>query len=553
MWYEHTLSPMTRATPKKARLCGEYLPTIQFVLAFGSFQALYYIVGDEFGLARQPEEPLPGKTIVIVDGSKMAENPGSATDYMLNNPEAVLTFDSKGMRVENQFDRERKRQRDAQAAAVPPPQSPSPPPAPPEPEPAEPAPSPSSTPPPTRPAPPSTPKPADNDVVDTAAPATTTTAGTGKAATATAGAAFVNKTSNAANSTADADSPPRPEEGAEPADCAAGDERSTAADSANAPAGATDSDSTEDWATVEEGDTGDEEGEGDEDVFGLEDLEDEAGTGDEGGTAGVGGAPANRAAQAEAEAREWRPEAAQRRPAYLWAQNASHVFVTVRLAAGERRREPDVRFESRRAVFALSPTPPEEGVRLVLELLRPVEPAGCSWTRTGRGALLRIAKAAPRHWPRLLASERSDGKQGIDWTRWQHPLAEEAERSEAQRAEFGRLNARRVREVRRMMPIFEELLKDFQAARGGWAGARAAAAARAGVSGRAAAAASRRRAHSAQAAAGRRPAPGEPGEGAKAGRGDAFAARVPAAGHARQRPQHAELEGVSETPAAAGR
>ena len=51
------------AAKPKAAWWREYLPPwLQFAVVFGSLQGLYYLFGDEFGLARQPEEPLPGKT-----------------------------------------------------------------------------------------------------------------------------------------------------------------------------------------------------------------------------------------------------------------------------------------------------------------------------------------------------------------------------------------------------------------------------------------------------------------------------------------------------------
>lgn len=102
---------------------------------------------------------------------------------------------------------------------------------------------------------------------------------------------------------------------------------------------------------------------------------------------------------------------------------------------------------------------------LALELYRPLRPGESSWHMGSRGVVLRLRKRAQMHWPRLLRSATADGKQGIDWSRWEHPLAEAAEQEESKREKFQRLNSARAREMRELRPRFDEALRSFAAAR----------------------------------------------------------------------------------------
>jgi hypothetical protein len=156
-----------------------------------------------------------------------------------------------------------------------------------------------------------------------------------------------------------------------------------------------------------------------------------------------------------------------RRPSYLWAQNRSHLFITVALSLTERHRSPIVTFEPMRVLFSLPAADgggAYEAVGLDLELLRRVMPEGCSCGASSRGPLLRLRKQREAHWPRLLRGLGPDTKQGVDWSRWSHPAASQADRSEALREEFGRLTEVRSREIGAMLPRFEKLIKVFDEA-----------------------------------------------------------------------------------------
>lgn len=154
-------------------------------------------------------------------------------------------------------------------------------------------------------------------------------------------------------------------------------------------------------------------------------------------------------------------DAAARRPSYVWAQNNTHTFVTVSLTPEERRGAlPQVHFASQTMSVAIPET-----LALSLETYRKVLPAGCGWQITNRGVLLRLQKRTPMHWPRLLKSAGNDVKQGVDWTRWAHPEAEEAERAEDLREEFVRRSAQRERDMAQLRPRFQQALTTFKAVR----------------------------------------------------------------------------------------
>ena len=196
---------------------------------------------------------------------------------------------------------------------------------------------------------------------------------------------------------------------------------------------------------------------------------------------------------------------AARRPSYVWAQNGTHVFVTVSLTPEERRRVPPPRVSigsrdfrvlvAAANVYATPATPTaaatsasdpadaaadaathatrgaatfgddDAAVALALDLYRPLRPELCSWHLSNRGVVLRLRKRAIMHWPRLLRSAAADGKQGVDWARWDHPEAELAVQADAKRDEFRRLNAARAKEMKELRPRFDASLRAFSDAR----------------------------------------------------------------------------------------
>ena len=179
------------------------------------------------------------------------------------------------------------------------------------------------------------------------------------------------------------------------------------------------------------------------------------------------------------------PATAVRRPTYVWAQNSTHVFVTVSLTAEERRGpKPQVSFGSRQ-FQVIAPTASsrsastaatattaattdgnaaEIAAEISLELYRPLRPSDCDWRMGSRGVVLRLRKRASMHWERLLRAAKHDGKQGVDWARWSHPEAEVAERHERMREQFAERNSAREREIAVLRPRFQQALDAFQAA-----------------------------------------------------------------------------------------
>ena len=123
--------------PSPLWLTPEQLNTAGFVLFFGLCQATYVFI------LRKPvpmHEPGPDKTIVILDGSGISAGKETSLDQLMQNPAAVVTFDSYGNRKS------------------PPPSSPQPSTKPPKPPP-PPSPQPPSLPPPPQPSPPLQPSP----------------------------------------------------------------------------------------------------------------------------------------------------------------------------------------------------------------------------------------------------------------------------------------------------------------------------------------------------------------------------------------------------------
>ena len=159
-----------------------------------------------------------------------------------------------------------------------------------------------------------------------------------------------------------------------------------------------------------------------------------------------------------------------RHPSYVWAQNRTHAFLTLKLERDERARTPtldcDANVLRARVPGADSADPGGTTcVSIALELYRGIDPSSCHWQQTNRGLLLRLKKAAPAHWRRLLHSDEYDAKQGIDWTRFSHPDATRAERRESREEEFERLDTIRMKEVAKLRPRFDALLGEFAAAR----------------------------------------------------------------------------------------
>lgn len=162
---------------------------------------------------------------------------------------------------------------------------------------------------------------------------------------------------------------------------------------------------------------------------------------------------------------------AARRPTYVWAQNTSHAFVTVSLNKDERQQTPRVSFGTRRLRVQLAAddgigaggTGAEGGVDLELETYKQLVPDACGWQSTNRGVLLRLRKRTERHWPRLLKGITPDGKQGVDWGRFDHPDVEVAERRANGRALFDERSAAREADMRTLRPQFEQYLSRFRA------------------------------------------------------------------------------------------
>ena len=158
------------------------------------------------------------------------------------------------------------------------------------------------------------------------------------------------------------------------------------------------------------------------------------------------------------------PPLAIRKPTYVWAQNGSHTFVTLRLNTEERRIEPHVRFGSRG--FDVKVPAVDRSIELTLEVYKQVWADACGWSMTSRGLLLRLRKRAPNHWPRLLKDGvGNEGPAGVDWTRWNHPVAEQAVQRESDRDQFDRLNAARIKELQELRPQFQRYLTTFQEAK----------------------------------------------------------------------------------------
>lgn len=176
-------------------------------------------------------------------------------------------------------------------------------------------------------------------------------------------------------------------------------------------------------------------------------------------------APAEPAEPAEPAAA---PPTTARRPSYVWAQNKTHVFVTASVPRSARRAPPEVSFASRAARLYL----PAEGTAarleafdLELQLLRRIRPQSSSWQPSSRGPTLRLHKEKRGHWPRLLTEEEGyDAKQGTDWRRWHHPEVDRAEKRDLNRDRYMRLSHARRKEMEALLPRFDELLKAWAAA-----------------------------------------------------------------------------------------
>ena len=151
-----------------------------------------------------------------------------------------------------------------------------------------------------------------------------------------------------------------------------------------------------------------------------------------------------------------------RRLSYVWAQNASHLFVTAKVAREERRPAPRVDVREGAVELRLRSA---AGGYLRLALLRRIVPSQSSWGPASGGILLRLHKEEEGHWERLLADASDGGRGGVDWSRWQHPIAEQSTAIEAARALYHEHNAVRVRKIKKLRPRFEALIKALSAAR----------------------------------------------------------------------------------------
>ena len=173
-------------------------------------------------------------------------------------------------------------------------------------------------------------------------------------------------------------------------------------------------------------------------------------------------AEAAEAAEAAAEAAAAREAEAAERPSYVWAQNVSHVFVTVSVPTSRLGlRAVDVTIGSRALRVRVGPGNGEPPLLLELELLRPVDEASSFWRVSARGPHATLVKAEAKQWSRLLRERGPDNKQSVDWGRWSHPEVTRAADREAKRDEFARRSHARQKEARgELMPraqvIFDE-------------------------------------------------------------------------------------------------
>ena len=155
-----------------------------------------------------------------------------------------------------------------------------------------------------------------------------------------------------------------------------------------------------------------------------------------------------------------------RRPHYVWAQNRTHLFVTLRLETAERALRLRVNFGPRSLSASSSAQAvgtAAAGVSCIsihLDLYRSIRPPSSHWQTTNRGILLRAHKERHGHWNRLLQSDAYDGKQGIDWARFSHPDATRAEHREGREAQFDERNAARMRAIGALRPRFDVLLRE---------------------------------------------------------------------------------------------
>ena len=178
--------------------------------------------------------------------------------------------------------------------------------------------------------------------------------------------------------------------------------------------------------------------------------------------AAAAAAEATEAAEAAAEAAAAREAEAAERPSYVWAQNVSHVFVTVSVPTSRLSlRAVDVTIGSRALRVRVGPGNGEPPLLLELELLRPVDEASSFWRVSARGPHATLVKAEAKQWSRLLRERGPDNKQSVDWGRWSHPEVTRAADREAKRDELARRSHARQKEARgELMPraqvIFDE-------------------------------------------------------------------------------------------------
>ena len=404
-----------------------------FALVFVALQLTWHLL-DLSDLLHAPSPLVHEKTIVILDGSKMVNGggEGGSAEEMLSRPLSVATFDSEGSRTDNDWERARRKEREEKRKAErkearkkkksqPPPPQPEPEPEP-EPE-SEPVPVP-------EPGPELEPElPAIGaEPAAAAAPRSVAVSVAASGATDAIDAANASEAC-APNATAAAATAPPEDAGPSPPPQLLSHQHRwwetpptpplPLPPPSASPAPPTMSPVVSPAAEAEAEAEGEAEAEAEGEVEAV--------------------------AEAEVHAAD------ARRPSYVWAQNRSFVFVTASVPRASARAPPAVRFAARSAEVAMAAERGEAALELQLELLRRISPEGSSWEATSRGPLLRLKKARPAHWARLLAEEGHDARQGTDWKRWHHPEVERAAQRDADKDEYARRSHARRKAIKELL------------------------------------------------------------------------------------------------------
>ena len=413
----------SRSGAASPRLTSVLTGPLGFAIGFALCQLVYQLAFSD--LLPAPANRRADRTVVILDGSKLASGESTSPQEVLQEPLSVRTFDEDGKEIDNEWQQQHRKDLAAKRKAekkkakrtkppVPPPPSADPP------APAE---------------PPSQPN------LSAAEPASevSTVGEPPEEAAATAGPATADDSTCTETTAADPVEPVEPADPLEPVE---------PTDEPTEP--------LEPFEPFEPAEV----------VEALEALEEPVEPSE------LAEEPAEEPAQekpaeepAESAAA---PAATARRPSYVWAQNKTHVFVTASVPRSARRAPPEVSFAAQAARLYL----PAEGaagrleaIDLELQLLRRIRPQSSSWQPSSRGPMLRLHKQRRGHWPRLLAEEEGyDAKQGTDWRRWHHPEVDKAERRDGNRDTYLRLSHERRKATAALLPRFDELLKAWAAA-----------------------------------------------------------------------------------------